>query len=165
MNRLIQFGRRFSLQTGTDVEGRSPRELAFATILTLATVNSELISRTRPMLLVEIVVILPKIFRLFAVKVAPYAPKSEFAFLLMMALVAAFLMVGHRSVYASQKLGLAKSAGLDVTLGGAIGDYDRASVKVRKGSLTERVHTLVQHWPHEQSDTPLEETQEMKDRP
>ena len=32
----------------------------------------------------------------------------------------AFLIVGHRSVYASQKLGLSKSAGLEVTLGGTI---------------------------------------------
>ena len=53
---------------------------------------------------------------------------------------AAFLMVGHRSVYASQKIGLSKSAGLDVELGGAIGDVTRESVRIRKGSLTERVH-------------------------
>ena len=52
----------------------------------------------------------------------------------------AFLMVGHRSVYASQKIGLSKSAGLDVELGGAIGDVGRASVRIRKGSLTDRVH-------------------------
>jgi H+/Cl- antiporter ClcA len=52
----------------------------------------------------------------------------------------AFLMVGHRSVYASQKIGLSKSAGLDVELGGPIGDVSRGSVRIRKGSLTERVH-------------------------
>lgn len=52
----------------------------------------------------------------------------------------AFLMVGHRSVYPSQKIGLSKSAGLDVELGGAIGDVSRESVRIRKGSLTERVH-------------------------
>jgi hypothetical protein len=52
----------------------------------------------------------------------------------------AFLVVGHRSVYASQKVGLSKSAGLDVELGGAIGDVSRGSVRIRKGSLTERVH-------------------------
>src|SRR5207244_11301978 len=57
-----------------------------------------------------------------------------------LAAATAFLMVGHRSVYASQKLGLAKSAGLDVDLGGAIGDVTRASVRIRKGSLTDRVH-------------------------
>jgi hypothetical protein len=49
-------------------------------------------------------------------------------------------MVGHRSVYASQKIGLSKSAGLDVELGGTIGEVSRASVRIRKGSLTERVH-------------------------
>lgn len=57
-----------------------------------------------------------------------------------LAAATAFLMVGHRSVYASQKLGLSKSAGLDVTLGGSIGDVDRSAVRIRKGSLTERVH-------------------------
>ena len=51
-------------------------------------------------------------------------------------------MVGHRSVYASQKIGLSKSAGLDLDLGGAIGDVSRESVRIRKGSLTERVHQL-----------------------
>ena len=59
-----------------------------------------------------------------------------------LAAVTAYLMVGHRSVYASQKLGFSKSAGLDVPLGGAIGDVDRADVRVRKGSLTERAHRL-----------------------
>ena len=47
--------------------------------------------------------------------------------------------VGQRSVYASQKIGLSKSAG-DVQLGGPIGDVSRASVRIWKGSLTERVH-------------------------
>jgi H+/Cl- antiporter ClcA len=57
-----------------------------------------------------------------------------------LAAITAYLMVGHRSVYASQKLGLSKSAGLDVDLGGQIGDLDRASLRIRKGSMTERVH-------------------------
>lgn len=57
-----------------------------------------------------------------------------------LAAATAFLMVGHRSVYASQKIGLSKSAGLDVALGGVIGDINRGSVRIRKGSLTERVH-------------------------
>jgi hypothetical protein len=51
---------------------------------------------------------------------------------------AAFLIVGHRSVYASQKIGLSKSGGLDIVLGGTIGDITRADVKVREGSLTDR---------------------------
>jgi H+/Cl- antiporter ClcA len=59
-----------------------------------------------------------------------------------LAAATAFLMVGHRSVYASQKIGLSKSAGLDVELGGPVGDVSRASVRIRKGSLTERVHQL-----------------------
>ncbi|MEO8484279.1 MAG: chloride channel protein [Acidobacteriota bacterium] len=59
-----------------------------------------------------------------------------------LAAATAFLMVGHRSVYASQKLGLSKSAGLDVELGGSIGDVERSDVRIRKGSLTERVHRL-----------------------
>ncbi len=53
----------------------------------------------------------------------------------------AFLMVGHRSVYAqSEDRSLEVGPGLDVELGGAIGDVSRASVRIRKGSLTERVH-------------------------
>jgi hypothetical protein len=60
-----------------------------------------------------------------------------------LAAVTAFVVVGHRSVYASQKLGIAKSAGLDITLGGAIGDLDRAGVRIRKGSLTDRIHNLL----------------------
>ena len=51
----------------------------------------------------------------------------------------AFLMVGHRSVYASQKIGLSKSAGLDVRMDVAIGDLTRSGLHVRKGSLTEKV--------------------------
>ena len=44
-----------------------------------------------------LIALLPPIFRLFAVKIAPYAPKSEFAFLLMMALLTA---------YATRRLGV-----------------------------------------------------------
>ena len=54
----------------------------------------------------------------------------------------AFLMVGHRSVYASQKLGFSKSAGLEVPLDVAVGDLDRAGLRIRPGSLTERFHRL-----------------------
>lgn len=56
-----------------------------------------------------------------------------------LAAASAFLMVGHRSVYASQKLGLSKSAGLDMELGGSVGDIDRSHMRVRKGSLTARL--------------------------
>ena len=51
----------------------------------------------------------------------------------------AFLFVGHRSVYASQKLGLSKSGGLDVPVDVAIGDVSAAALRLRKGSLTESV--------------------------
>lgn len=54
----------------------------------------------------------------------------------------AFLIVGHRSVYASQKLGFSKSAGLEVELGGAIGEMRQGGIRIRKGSLTERIHRL-----------------------
>ncbi|MCC6927739.1 MAG: chloride channel protein [Gemmatimonadaceae bacterium] len=59
-----------------------------------------------------------------------------------LAAVTAFLMVGHRSVYASQKLGFSKSAGLDVALGGTIGELERGSMRIRKGTFTERLHRL-----------------------
>lgn len=54
----------------------------------------------------------------------------------------AFLIVGHRSVYASQKIGLSKSAGLDVRMEGTIGDLTRSGLHIREGSLTQRVHRL-----------------------
>jgi hypothetical protein len=54
----------------------------------------------------------------------------------------AFLMVGHRSVYASQKLGFSKSAGLEVPLDVSVGDLAPSHLRIRKGSLAERVHRL-----------------------
>ena len=57
-----------------------------------------------------------------------------------LAAVTAFLIVGHRSVYASQKLGISKSAGLEFELGSTVGDFNQSSVRVRKGSLTERIN-------------------------
>lgn len=54
----------------------------------------------------------------------------------------AFLLVGHRSVYASQKIGLSKSAGLEVPLEGPVGDLMRSGLHARKGSLTEKVTRL-----------------------
>src|SRR5205823_8361060 len=59
----------------------------------------------------------------------------------------AFLIVGHRSVYASQKLGFAKSAGLEVPLDVPIGEALRNGVRIRKGSLTDRVHRGVRWRP------------------
>jgi len=67
------------------------------------------------------------------------APEGVYAAL---AAVTAFLMVGHRSGYASQKLGLLKTGGLEVELGGPIGDVQWSSVRVRKGSLTDRIQQI-----------------------
>ena len=55
----------------------------------------------------------------------------------------AFLIVGHRSVYASQKLGFAKSAGLEIPLDVPIGEIDRADMRIRKGTMTEAIHDTV----------------------
>ena len=52
----------------------------------------------------------------------------------------AYLLVGHRSVYASQKLGFSKSAGLEMTLDVPIGEVTRRKIRIREGSLTERLH-------------------------
>lgn len=54
----------------------------------------------------------------------------------------AFLIVGHRSVYASQKLGLSKAASLEIELGAPVGDLSRSDLHIREGSLTDRVHKL-----------------------
>jgi H+/Cl- antiporter ClcA len=59
----------------------------------------------------------------------------------------AFLIVGHRSVYASQKLGFSKSAGLDIELGGPIGEVKRSALRVKKGTLTDRIQTLIRARP------------------
>jgi H+/Cl- antiporter ClcA len=50
----------------------------------------------------------------------------------------AYLIVGHRSVYASQKLGYSKSAGLEVPLDVPIGEVARNRVRVRPGSTAAR---------------------------
>ncbi len=51
----------------------------------------------------------------------------------------AFLLVGHRSVYASPKLGLSKSAGLEVPLDVPVGEVAFGEIRVRKGSLAASV--------------------------
>ncbi|MBI3791499.1 MAG: chloride channel protein [Gemmatimonadetes bacterium] len=56
-----------------------------------------------------------------------------------LAAATAFILVGHRSVYASQKLGLAKSAGLEIDLGGTMGDVRPHALRLREGSLVHRV--------------------------
>ncbi len=66
----------------------------------------------------------------------------------------AFLIVGHRSVYASQKLGLSKSAGLTVELGVPVGDLSRSDLRVREGSLMERVQRLGSRLRSERHEKP-----------
>ncbi len=51
----------------------------------------------------------------------------------------AYLIVGHRSVYASQKLGFAKSMALDLPLGGRIGDVTRGHLSIKPGSQFARL--------------------------
>jgi H+/Cl- antiporter ClcA len=51
----------------------------------------------------------------------------------------AYLIVGHRSVYASQKLGMIKSLALDAPLGGAIGDLLSHQVTLRADSQFARM--------------------------
>jgi hypothetical protein len=55
----------------------------------------------------------------------------------------AFLIVGHRSVYASQKLGFSKSAGLEPPLDVSMGEVRATATRIRKGSLTELVHKQI----------------------
>lgn len=76
-----------------------------------------------------------------AVMAMELLPASEGVYAALAALTA-FLMVGHRSVFASQRLGFSKSAGLELDLDGPVGDVRRSDVRIRKGSLTERVHLI-----------------------
>jgi len=68
----------------------------------------------------------------------------------------AFLMVGHRSVHASQKIGLSKSAGLDIPMEGPIGDLTRSGLRIHPGSLTERVHRISSRHAAHGKDEPEE---------
>jgi len=54
----------------------------------------------------------------------------------------AYLIVGHRSVYPSQRLGYSKVAGLEMPLDIPIGEVSRANMRVKAGSLAERFHML-----------------------
>ena len=63
---------------------------------------------------------------LFGPALAPHAA---------VACMVSFLIVGYRSIYPSQLLGIQKSASLRVTTGGPIGEMDRATVAHREKSL------------------------------
>lgn len=54
----------------------------------------------------------------------------------------AYILVGHRSVYSSQRLGFSKSAGLTMPLDGPIGSVSRRTIGTVEGSLAARVHRL-----------------------
>lgn len=53
-----------------------------------------------------------------------------------------YLIVGHRSVYASQKLGFSKSAGLVVPLGDTVGSLRQSQMRVRPGTMTAHLQEL-----------------------
>jgi H+/Cl- antiporter ClcA len=59
----------------------------------------------------------------------------------------AYLLVGHRSVYASQKLGMVKSSGLTADVSVSVGDVDSGTIKVRKGTGAARLVRLAQRRP------------------
>jgi H+/Cl- antiporter ClcA len=68
----------------------------------------------------------------------------------------AFLISGHRSVYSSQKLGLSKTAGIEVELGGPVGDVSRSRLHVRHGSVADRVQRLEARFRSEAAKKPPE---------
>lgn len=54
----------------------------------------------------------------------------------------AYLLVGHRSVYASQKLGFVKSAALSMDLDIPVGQVSRRRIRLRSSSATQRLLKL-----------------------
>ena len=70
-----------------------------------------------------------------------------------LAAVTAFLMVGHRSVYASQKLGLSKSAGLEIELHVPIGDVDRSLLSASARAASPNACTTSSKDPTSKSTT------------
>lgn len=76
-----------------------------------------------------------------AVMAMELLPASEGVYAALAA-ATAFLMVGHRSVYSSQRLGLSKSAGLELDLGGTVGDMHHSKLRLRKGSMAEKATRL-----------------------
>jgi H+/Cl- antiporter ClcA len=71
---------------------------------------------------------------LFGAQVAPYAA---------IACVISFLMTGHRSVYPSQVLSIAKSASFIVGKGGVMEDIDEIEVKLRPKSVIGGIVKLI----------------------
>ena len=55
----------------------------------------------------------------------------------------AYLMVGHRSVYASQRMGVLKTVALDMAgFSGPVGKLRRGGITVRPGTITDRLYGL-----------------------
>ena len=63
-----------------------------ALVVLFVTLQSETLGQfaVATLVLVALIALLPFVFRIFAARIVPHAPKSEFAFLLMVAVVAAF---------------------------------------------------------------------------
>lgn len=78
-----------------------------------------------------------------------------------LASVTAYLIVGHRSVYPSQQIGVVKSGGLDLPLGLSYAELSFSAIKIRKGSLTERLHRL----RSQGKKTPVPPVAESSDKP
>jgi H+/Cl- antiporter ClcA len=69
------------------------------------------------------------------------------------ACMVSFLIVGYRSIYPSQLLGVLKSDSLQVTTGGPIGDIDHAMVSHRKKSLVGFIINMIERY-HEKKGKP-----------
>jgi H+/Cl- antiporter ClcA len=65
----------------------------------------------------------------------------------------AFLIAGHRSVYASQKIGMSKSSALEMRLGGTIGEMRPAKMHLREGSWSRWLALLNPLAPRRAKDT------------
>jgi H+/Cl- antiporter ClcA len=58
----------------------------------------------------------------------------------------AYLIVGHNSVYKSQRLGYSKSAGLDIPLDIDVGALRRTDIHVKPGRLANLLHRPINKW-------------------
>jgi Kef-type K+ transport system membrane component KefB len=89
LDSLQQFGLTESEQRWTKSKAIASELLALVVMFVVLQSTSAQRLALSTALLLGLIVILPPLFRWFAARVAPYAPRSEFAFLLMVALVCA----------------------------------------------------------------------------
>jgi hypothetical protein len=75
----------------------------------------------------------------------------------------AYLIVGHRSVYASQKLGFSKSGGLTVRLDVPIGEVRHRDIRVRQGTWAARLESAGRTLRHRKRAKPLPPVKTGKD--